>query len=65
MDSEMPANDARLSVLESELAESKMREEQTQTTLLAILQRIEQLSLPPTSNTQSTPPTQPPIIPTS
>ena len=65
MHPEMPADDARLSALESELSESKIREEQTQSTLLAILQRIEQLSLPSTSNSQSTPPTQPPIIPTS
>ena len=63
MDSEMPANDARLSVLESELAESKRREEQTQSTLSAILQRIDQLSFSTTSNSQPPPSTEPLVAP--
>jgi len=58
MDSETPAHDARLSALENELLESKRREEQTQSTLLAILQRIEQLSLPTASHSPPAPSTE-------
>ena len=56
MDPDMPADSTRLSVIEAELLEARTREQQTQMTLQAILQRLETLSLSNSpSSTNSTP----------
>jgi hypothetical protein len=63
MNLDTPAYDERLSVLERELLESKRREEETQSALAAILQRIESLSLQNTSNLAPPPRTGTPAAP--
>ena len=63
MHPEMPADVARLSAIESELLEARKREELNQSTLKAILERIETLSLHSTIQPSVSPTPHTPITP--